>query len=297
MSVSRKYPEKLSALLNKSLPKDLFWIEPSILPKRGTMLFGGAAKIGKSYIMLELARALATATRPFDSDLFTVPQKAKVLVIEQELGEYELQKRSEITVQNHIPLTYEETFYYLSIAPDMQLNQHEGFKYLYECVEKVEPNVVFLDPISMFHGFDENSNSEIGELFRRIEKIKEAFRHKDLAFVLSHHFRKPASSTYGKPSDPLSPYNFSGSQRWFNTPDTLATFTRGKTLADKSGWFVDSRWIPRKGKQPDDITFLVKPEDPERQVRIHHGGGDRDGGDDRPLPIVKRFTKAKNEDV
>jgi len=261
------------------------------------MLFGGAAKIGKSYIMLELARALATATRPFDSDLFTVPQKAKVLVIEQELGEYELQKRLQLTLSNHTPFSYENTFNYLSKVPDMQLNQHEGFKYLYEEIEKSKPNVVFLDPISMFHGFDENSNSEIGELFRRLDKIKEAFQDLDLSFVLSHHFRKPSNSSYGKPSDNLSPYNFSGSQRWFNTPDTLATFDRGKTLEDKSGWFLNSRWIPRKGRQPDDIVFLVEPENTERQVRIYSGGGDKDGGGGKPLPIVKRFSKAKNQDI
>lgn len=260
------------------------------------MLFGGEAKIGKSLVMLELARSLATGTRPFDSSLFSVPSKAKVLIVEQELGEMELQNRSSQTFSRHKPLQYSENIYTLSKVPEMQLNEPEGAKYLHEAIGKVEPNVVILDPISMFHHYDENSNSEIGELFRRLEKIKESYANLDLSFILSHHFRKPSTSTWNKP-DPLSPYNFSGSQRWFNTPDTLVTFHKTKTLKDNSGWFLDSRWVPRMGKQLEDITLLLEPKNEEAQVRVHSGGGDPDGVESKkPLPMVARKMPPRREE-
>lgn len=297
MAEKKKWPQKLAELLDKTFEKNQFWIEPGILPKGGTMLFGGAAAIGKSFVLLEISRALATGTRPFDSSLFSVPQKAKVLVIEQELGERELQERSSQTFARHKPLQYSENLYYLSKVPEMQLNEAEGAKYLHEAIGKVEPNIVMLDPISMFHHYDENSNSEIGELFRRLEKIKESYANLDLSFIITHHFRKPSTSTWNKP-DPLSPYNFSGSQRWFNTPDTRVTFNRTKNLADGSGWFLESRWIPRMGKQLEDITFLITPNNEEAQVRIHSGGGDKDGVESKkPLPMVARKTTKKGEDI
>jgi len=31
------------------------------------------------------------------------------------------------------------------------------------------------------------------------------------------------------------------------------------------------------GKQLDDITFLIRPEDEDCQVQVHSGGGDKDG--------------------
>jgi len=271
----QKLPLKISDLLSMTFPQNSFWIEPAILPKGGTLLFGGAAKTGKSFIMLELARALSTGTRPFSSSIFSVPGKAKVLVIEQELGERESQSRYSNLLKNTRPSAYNDYLYNLSKVPSMQLNSNEGLKYLYDAIDHVQPNVVILDPISMFHGFDENSNTEIGDLFKRLEKIKGAFTHLSLSLILSHHFKKPSVGPYK--TDTLSPYNFSGSQRWFNTPDTLATFHRGKTLKDKSGWFLDSRWIPRMGKQLDDITFLIRPEDEDCQVQVHSGGGDKDG--------------------
>lgn len=271
----RKYPMKVTELLAKTFPQNSFWLEPAILPKGGTLLFGGSAKCGKSLIMMEFARALSTGTRPFSSSIFSVPEKVKVLVIEQELGEQESQKRFSNTLKNLRPSAYGDNLYSLSKVPDMQVNINEGLKYLYDCVDRVQPNVLILDPISMFHGFDENSNTEIGDLFKRLEKIKGAFTHLSLSLILSHHFKKPSVGPYK--TDTLSPYNFSGSQRWFNTPDTLATFHRGKTLKDKSGWFLDSRWIPRMGKQLDDITFLIRPEDEDCQVQVHSGGGDKDG--------------------
>lgn len=289
----RKPAEKVSKLLEETLRDDIFYIDPCILPKGGTMLFGGQAKIGKSMIMLELARALATGTRPFDSSIFTVPKKVNVLLIEQELGKNELKKRLSHVLARHKFVQYDETLHYLTAVPDMQLSQQDGVIYLRQEIERVQPQVVILDPISMFHGFDENSNTDIGELFRRIEKIKESVPHLELSFILSHHFKKPSTSNWSKP-DHLNPYNFSGSQRWFNTPDTLVTFHRKTTLPDKSGWFLDSRWIPRRGKQLDDITFLVKPEDEDCQVRVYSGGGDKDGvKEESKLPFLKLHDENK----
>lgn len=239
--------------------------------------------------MLEFARCLATGFRPFDSPLFWVPERAKVLLIEQELGEHELHKRTSTTFARHKPTQYADNIYYLSQVPEMQINEPNGLQYLVDAIDHVKPNVVFLDPISMFHGFDENSNTEIGLLFQRLAKIRAGYANEELSFVISHHFKKPGMGQYK--ADPLDAYNFSGSQRWYNTPDTRVTFNRYKDLPDSSGWYVNSRWIPRRGKKLDDIKFLITPTDEHCQIRVVSGETDVETGEKaKLLPDIKKTT-------
>ncbi len=52
-------PWNMAELIERPLPERQCYIEPAVLPYGGCMLFGGWAKVGKSFIMLELARAVA----------------------------------------------------------------------------------------------------------------------------------------------------------------------------------------------------------------------------------------------
>ena len=79
-------PWNVVDLIEKPLPTAPCWIEPAVLPKGAKMLFGGHAKIGKSFVMLELARSLALGKQPFAAPALRVPSPTKVLLLEQELG-------------------------------------------------------------------------------------------------------------------------------------------------------------------------------------------------------------------
>ena len=70
------------------------WVEPAISPKGGLLLFGGESKIGKSFLVLEMMRALATGEDMFGNPQFVIPERAKVVLIEQELGDYILRGRA-----------------------------------------------------------------------------------------------------------------------------------------------------------------------------------------------------------
>jgi len=291
---SKVAPISFADLLEKELPPDQFWIEPGILPKRGTWLFGGEAKIGKSFIMLELARALATKTRPFGSHVFSVPEECRVLFIEQELGEYELKKRVKETFIKHKKHSFRKNVFALSKIPEMQLSVPDGVKLLVDAIDEVKPNIVMLDPISMFHGYDENNNSEIAELFRRIELIKKAYLSLDLSFVISHHFKKPPTYRNANDSfDDLSAYNFSGSQKWFNTPDTITTVKRVLTYPDNTGWHIRTRWVTRQGQPPNDMIFKIEPSNKDGIVQVYQVVGE----EPRLSPLRERNNNGKAQEA
>ena len=80
-------------ILTPPVPQPM-WVEPAILPKGGLLLFGGESKIGKSFLVLEMMRALATGEDMFGNPQFVIPERAKVVLIEQELGDYILRGRA-----------------------------------------------------------------------------------------------------------------------------------------------------------------------------------------------------------
>jgi RecA-family ATPase len=79
--------ERVIDLLARDFPDNPSYIDPMILTKGGTLLLGGEAKVGKSFIMLELCRALTTGTPFMDNPSLTVPEPLRTLYIDAEVGE------------------------------------------------------------------------------------------------------------------------------------------------------------------------------------------------------------------
>ena len=285
-------PRSLVELMEEEPPDEPCWIDPYVLPKGGVFLLGGEGKVGKSLIALELARALATGTRPFDSSLFTIREPARVLLCEQEVGMRSLRERSIIAFSRHKWSAVKENLFYLSQVPNLQLSSDEGRQILFDACVKVQPNVVVLDPISKMHGYEENSNTEIAELFRRLAILRSEFSHTGLALILTHHFRKKSNSDS---HDPLDKYNFSGSRKWVDDPDTIATVHRYKEIKDKAGrvesWFIRSSWTLRHGKPLPNLELFLKPEDTDGPVTFHAVEGDTSALPRTTLPKLDRVEK------
>ena len=239
-------------LVTKEFKGQQYWIGPAVLPRSGKMLFGGQAKIGKSHLMMELARSLATASTPFCYPGFQVSEPARVLILEQELGEYGLQKRARLAYFGCHEETLRENLWYVSKNPDLKLDDALGQKIIRGLLDQVRPNVLILDPISKFHTSDENSNSDIARLLSEIDRLISEYSDLGLAVILSHHFGKPIRDPRYM-VDPLDPYNFRGSSNWYGDMDTLATVHRMGQLSsalDYEAWRIRTRWISRHGEAP-----------------------------------------------
>ena len=277
-------PEPLIDLIKNDLPPYPCWIEPGILPKGGTLLFGGQAKSGKSFLMLELIRALATGTVPFGYNYFQIGEPVKCLLIEQELGKYGLQKRVKKIFENEDEKKFGPNIFYASKIPEMQLDSREGRELLLDLVEKIKPNVLFLDPIGRLQSYDENKSEQIQQLFTNLEYLLKCFDENGMSLVLSHHFAKP-SSDKNNSRDPLDPYSFRGSSKWYDCPDTLMTAQKLETLATKwKAWNIKVRFDTRQDESPQDLLLSVN-RDQDLRVRFEKTLGET------PPPIKKKEEK------
>jgi len=280
-------PRSFFDLIDQDLGPNPCYVEPGILIKRGTLLFGGHAKSGKSFLGLEMARALASGFSPFDYKEFTIPVQVKVLFIEQELGEYGLKKRLDKLYEKEDRENFEDRLQYLSKDPQLKLDTMKGVETICRKIEDCQPNVVIFDPAGKMHSLDENSNSDMEKLFYNIEWIKDKYKSLDLSVIMSHHFGKPPFIPPGQQSthDPLSPYNFRGASKWFDAPDTLVTMIKTRNLnTEHKAWELKTRWTLRHDEEPPDMVLSVNRLD---DLRVRY---ERKGGSLPSLEIVKKAT-------
>ncbi|GAH25727.1 unnamed protein product, partial [marine sediment metagenome] len=154
-NVLRLVSQSLSVrkLLEKDLPEEEFLIGGGIIPKEGYVLLAGLTKEGKTILALQMGLHLVSAT-PF-LERFPINNKAKVLYI---FAENTLNGLNNILRKQIVGLRDRD--YKISVndldnfilqkAKGLFLDTSEGSKELDELVRIHSPNVVFIDPISLF---------------------------------------------------------------------------------------------------------------------------------------------------
>lgn len=248
-------------LVTKEIPDEPAWIGPALLPQGGRLLFGGETKLGKSWVLLELARALSLVTAPFNLDTFQVEPGARVLIVEQELGEQGLQKRVKAIFTGH---STGDRLWYVSRVPQLQLNSLEGRDLLCRLIDQTECNILMLDPIGKCHTYDENSNTDIARLWAHLETIQWQYRAASLSLVISHHFGKPSTDPKYR-RDPLDINNFRGASKWISDPDTLvAVHKLGPIAGPHEAWRLRVGFTLRHGKGVPDMILTVNKDDDRR---------------------------------
>lgn len=293
-----KNSKSFISLLDKKIPKVPCYISGNILPKNGTLLFGGNSKIGKSFLALNMARSLALGENLYHSDHIKC-EECSVQLIEQEIGEDGLQVRGGKIFDNCDRDKVDRNFQYNTKLSDLILNKPLGQKILYDIVEETKPNVLILDPIGKMHTCDENSASEIGALFTFFDRLKKINPEKEMAVVLTHHFKKLNKEFVKSADDNLDPHNFRGSNRWFSDPDTIITVQKVRDHEEVNDyerykwWEIRCRFNLRQDETPDDMMFSVNKEQfrdykGDCQVRYEYSiDDDRLVNKKAPIPKMK----------
>lgn len=281
-------------LKEKKFQEDPSYISPSILPHGSTCGIYGDSKTGKSFLCLNMARALALGENLYDIKEMPVPKECKVLYVEQEIGEVGLQDRAN-RIFSKVPLNkLEDNLFYITKVPALQLDSYEGQEIIKDVINKVNPNVIIFDTIGKQHGYEENSNTQIGELFKTFEEFKKIRPSDNLSIVYSHHVRKPDGYQPGAPKpDPLDPHKASGAGRWFRDPDTIITTHRYDTVKIPwEKWKLRVRITLRHGSSPEDFVLKVNHDqfedwnDGDLRVKFHTDLG-------APKPLFNSRAKKK----
>lgn len=251
--------ELIGNLHKEKLPPDPWWIEKGILPKRGVLLLGGEAKIGKTFCMMELARDLTKADRAlWGVPGLRIPAPLTVLYLEQEIGRFAFMKRIHERYATEKP---PDNFWVATRTAEMVIDTPQGKEIVAGLIEQTQANVVCIDPISQAIVGDENSNNDIKHLFKYLKQLTEKFDHLQLSFVLAHHYSKPPKSTRYDDDilSELSPYNFRGAAKWFDAPDTLITMRFNKPR-DKEWKRLETGWMVRQDSSPEKPIILAVKE-------------------------------------
>lgn len=247
------------------------WIKGGFLPKRSTVIVGGEAKIGKTFILMELARCLLEGFPAFGHPNFDVPEPCRVLVIERELGVYGLVQRLKDSLKGlpeYLYDIYAHNFFFVTGEPRVKFCDTEGTKLIRGYIEETRPNVVIFDPVGKMHGVDENSSRDVEGIFKEMDLLKQEFSEWDLTIIFSHHFAKRSTSPDARHE--LDPYNFRGSTKWFDNPDAVITASRKVEYSGSHKWWDDHvRMVPRHAEQPDDFKLSIN-EFNDRRVRFKY---------------------------
>jgi RecA-family ATPase len=243
--------EKVRDLFNSPKVEHPCYVSGGVIPRSGIVLMGGQAKIGKTFLLIDLAHSLATGGLLWGMD-YAVVERVPVLYCEQEIGREAFQERVQARY-NKLGEQPPDNFFFISKMENLQVDTLVGQMKLSKEIEETGAKVVIIDPIGRCLSGEENDNNVIGKFFQRLDATIRKFP--GLTFIIAHHFGKPRRDD---DYDALDPYNFRGASKFFDAPDSLITFC---PLNNRPGEWkrVKGRLRLRRGKEPEeDFELSVK---------------------------------------
>jgi RecA-family ATPase len=237
MGVVRPMPRKaisVGDLLSKAFPPTNYIIGSGLLNQGSIMFIGGPPKSYKSFMMNTLLISLVTGKNLFGAirkpaggrhksqEVFPIPVPQRVLLLEQEVGEEDLQQRFLPIVNSLIPAEQKlciENMFVHSCDYNMLLDTIEGRKYISGIIKDIKPTILAFDPLIEFHTSNENDTQAMARIMHNITVLRQD--HK-LSTIVNHHTSKPSQESPRRGPDLLR-----GSSVMFGKGDTFLML--GKT--------------------------------------------------------------------
>ena len=167
--------------------RDTEWIIPNVIARQAIHYFAGPPSSGKSWMAADLVRAAESAGM-WMSLAHCV--KSKVLYVNEEMGVGEYNKR--------FHLLYPDACRGLHsfVNENMKVTDPDDLQDIVDAVIDLKIDIVIIDTFVRVHNLDENSNSEMSQLYQHFKKITDA----GAALVVLHHARKGGAGAIGHES-------------------------------------------------------------------------------------------------
>ncbi|MBA7697490.1 hypothetical protein ES703_106155 [subsurface metagenome] len=209
----------IKELIKSKIKPDKMLVGGGLIPEIiGFGLIGGLAKEGKTLLSLQLGLSLISGNNFLED--FKVNRKCKILYIYREntkSGLNEIIKKQISGLKNfdvNIDLNDLENFYTYYGKDTILDLKYPRLEDLKKAVRIVKPDIIFLDPIGQFIGFDINKAENIKRFKDLLENICGCF------WVLIHHYTKPRFLAKGETDIPPI-YKLLGSSYLANMCDTF----------------------------------------------------------------------------
>jgi len=165
-------------------PEDKRWLIRSLWGYAAVGIIGGAPKCGKSWLGLDMALSVASATPCLGHFAVDVPGPTLVYLAEDALPAVRARISALCT---HRRLAIEALELFVITAPTLRLDLEHDQQRLQATVATLRPRLLLLDPLVRLHRLDENSAADVSRLLGFLRELQRTY---DLAVVLVHHASK-----------------------------------------------------------------------------------------------------------
>jgi hypothetical protein len=162
------------------------WLVEQLWCAHAVGVIGGAPKCAKTWLGLDMALSVATATPCLGK--YTVPEPGPVLIYLAEDALPAVRERIDGMAQ-HRGLDLYQVEIHVITAPALRLDHDRDRTRLWETVRRLRPKLLLLDPLVRLHGIDENHAGDVAELLGYFRLLQ---RQLGLSVLLVHHTRKNA---------------------------------------------------------------------------------------------------------
>jgi len=164
-------------------PEKLWLIEP-LWAQCAVGIIGGAPKCCKSWLGIDMAVSVASATPCLGR--FAVKQPGPTLIFLAEDANAAVRARIEALCA-HRRLDIDRLNLYVITASTLRLDLEHDQKRLKATVVALRPRLLLIDPLVRLHRLDENSAADISKLLGFVREMQRTY---DTAIVLVHHASK-----------------------------------------------------------------------------------------------------------
>jgi hypothetical protein len=176
-------PVQRAAELEVQRPEQT-WLIQDLWGQNAVGIIGGAPKCGKSWLGLDMALSVASATPCLGRFAVQLQGPALVFLAEDSLPAVRARLAG---LCAHRQLDLRGLDLYVITAPSLRLDQGPDRQLLAAMLLSINPRILLLDPLVRLHRLDENSAADISQLLGFLRELQ---RTHDTAIVLVHHASK-----------------------------------------------------------------------------------------------------------
>lgn len=179
VSVVKKPPMSVKEILEIPESERPEFLVKNLIPENGITAIAGHPGCGKSWLMMELARAVATGTNFLQHNDMQSKQ-SNVLIVDEESGIWEMRRRMELLQFNE-----DEPIHFFSLN-QFKLDSDESVSYLLDVCKEYHIGLIVFDPFVAMHTGVENNAEEMQSVMSAMQKFNEI----GVTAVFIHHHRK-----------------------------------------------------------------------------------------------------------
>lgn len=182
----KAFAVSLSALMAQE-DKPINYLAQDLLECRTIGFIAAEPKVGKSFLALDIALALATGTPVLGR--FDVARRYKVLLVQEEDSADMVRRRVRWLCKGHGIEPPEGAYFRVAIRTGFKIDDPRWFDELAKELAEFQPDLVIVDVLNKVHGADENAAKEMTPVMQHFEALR---REHSCGFLICHHFRKSA---------------------------------------------------------------------------------------------------------